>query len=261
MPRLRLYCWLTVLLLLPACALPRGERELYGRDPLPQPLPPKHKLFVCDGSGDYRICSSETRRAAREDGWPVDVITYVWSHGRFRLFADHTDATNIYARGRELAGQVIQAQRCQPQIPISILGHSSGCAVALVAAENLPPGTLDRLVLFAPAVSVKHDLRPALTSVRGGLDVFYSRDDRFFMGVMMTLFGTADDSSETMAAGRYGFKPEIRPGEEVVFSKLKQYEWNATLEQIGNDGSHFGAYAQGHLKKFVLPLFQYGPIQ
>ena len=25
----------------------------------------------------------------------------------------------------------------------------------------------------------------------------------------------------------------------------------------GNDGGHFGAYAPGHVRKFVLPLFQY----
>ncbi|MFO0810459.1 MAG: alpha/beta hydrolase [Gemmataceae bacterium] len=244
---------------LPACAqLPRGERGVFGtRPPAADPLVARHIALVADGAGDYRACSRELRRAARDDGWPLDVNTFVWSHGYMRNLADHTDHANIRARAHELAAQVTDLQRARPDMPVSLVGHSTGSAVVLAAAEELPAGSLDRIVLLAPAVSYDYDLRPALKSVRGGINVFYSREDRFWLGVVPVVLGTADDRMESRAAGRVGFKPEVQPGEEILYSKLTQYEWNPTVEQVGNDGGHFGAYAQGHLKMFVLPLFQY----
>jgi pimeloyl-ACP methyl ester carboxylesterase len=250
--------WLVCLAALPACQLPRGERGEFGVRPnTPEPPPARHVAFVCDGAGDYRYCSRELRYAAREDGWPLDVVTFVWSHGYLRNIADHTDYANVRARGHELAGRVEEQRRLRPDIPVSLVGHSSGSAVVLAAAEELPAGSLDRIVLLSPAVSYDYDLRPALKSVRGGLDSFYSPEDRFWLGVIPVVFGTTDDTQQSRAAGRIGFKPDAKPGEEVVYSKLKQYEWNPTLSQVGHDGSHFGGYAQGHLRKFVLPLFQY----
>ncbi len=258
MTRIAVRFWLVCLAALPACQLPRGERGEFGvRPALPEPPPARHVAFVADGAGDYRYCSRELRCAAREDGWPLDVVTFVWSHGYLRNLADHTDYANVRARGHELAGRVEEQRRLRPDIPVSLVGHSSGSAVVLAAAEELPAGSLDRIVLLAPAVSYDYDLRPALKTVRGGLDNFYSREDRFWLGAIPVVFGTTDSQTESRAAGRIGFKPEVKPGEEVLFSKLKQYEWNPTLEQVGHDGGHFGGYAQGHLRKFVLPLFQY----
>ena len=202
------------------------------------PVPPTHVVFVVDGAGDYRLASESLRETAAADGWPLDVRTFVWSHGFLRVFADHTDEEWARDRGRELAGVVLAQKQARPDLPVSIMGHSAGSYVALVAAGQLPPDTLQRVVLLSPAVWSGYDVRPALRSARDGMDVFYSRNDRVFLGVFTAFAGTADDAEQTRPAGRFGFEPKVLPGEEPLFAKLRQYEWNPTLDQTGHDGGH-----------------------
>jgi pimeloyl-ACP methyl ester carboxylesterase len=198
------------------------------------------------------------RETAQADGWPLDVRTFRWSHGYLRNYADHTDYDWARARGQELAGLVLAQKRDYPHLPVSLLGHSDGAAVILAAAETLPPDTLERIVLLAPSVSSNYDVRPALRAAQNGLDVFTSRNDRLWLGAFTAYLGVADDPDETRAAGRFGFEPKgVRPEEVPLYAKLRQYEWNPTLDQVGHDGGHFGAYQPGHLRRFVLPLFRY----
>ncbi len=237
---------------LPACTmLPRDVTA-----PVP-PVTPTHVIFVADGAGDYRSASTSFRETAAADGWPLDVRTFVWSHGFLRNLADHTDYEWAKARGRELAGLVLAQKQARPDLPVSLVGHSAGSYVVLVAAEQLPPDMLERIVLLSPSVSSTYDIRPALRAARNGMDVFYSRNDRLWLGAFTAVAGTSDDPQQSRPAGRFGFEPKLVPGEEPLFAKLRQYEWNPTLDQTGNDGGHYGAYQPGHLRKFVLPLFQY----
>ncbi len=239
-------------LLAPACAmLPRDAAA-----PV-LPVPPTHVVFVADGAGDYRAASTSLRETAAADGWPLDVRTFVWSHGFLRNLADHTDYAWARDRGRELAGVVLAQKQARPDEPVSLVGHSAGSFVVLTAAEQLPPDTLERIVLLAPSVSSGYDVRPALRAARNGMDVFYSHNDRLWLGAFTAFAGTSDDAFETRPAGRFGFEPTVQPGEEGLYAKLRQYEWNPTLDQTGHDGGHYGAYQPGHLRRFVLPLFQY----
>jgi pimeloyl-ACP methyl ester carboxylesterase len=224
--------------------------------PVP-PAPPTHVVFVADGAGDYRAASTSLRETAASDGWPLDVRTFLWSHGFLRNLADHTDYAWARDRGHELAGVVLAQKQAQPNVPVSLMGHSAGCYVVLEAAAQLPPDTLERIVLLAPSVSSKYDIKPALISARNGMDVFYSKNDRVWLGVFTAFAGTSDSASETRPAGRFGFEPQAQPSELPLYAKLRQYEWNPTLDQVGNDGGHYGSYQPGHLRKFVLPLFQY----
>jgi pimeloyl-ACP methyl ester carboxylesterase len=240
-----------------ACGqLPRQED--IQQFPLTPVVPAHHVLYVADGAGDFRACSMAVRATAENEGWPLDVVTYVWSHGYGRSYADHVDYVHARNRGRELAERVMAQKSQRPDLPVSLLGHSDGSGVVLAAAENLPPETLDRVVLFAPGVSSDYDLRPALRAVRHGIDNFWSPQDTFWLGAMAVLGGSQDDAHQTRTAGRYGFEPcNVTPEELALYSKLHQYEWNRSMLPTGNDGGHYGAYAPGHLRKFVLPLFQY----
>jgi pimeloyl-ACP methyl ester carboxylesterase len=246
-----------LLLLVPACAqIPRQEDV--AQLPLKPLVAPHHVLFVADGAGDFRACSMTVRSTAEADGWPLDVVTFVWSHGYLQSYADHVEYGYARERGRELAERVLQQKQQQPDLPVSLMGHSDGSGVVLAAAEQLPPETLDRIVLLAPGVSVDYDLRPALRSVRNGVDVFWSPADRVWLGAFAVLGGSQDDANQSRTAGRYGFEPaNVLPEEVGLFGKLHQYEWNRTMLPTGNDGGHYGAYAPSHLRKFVLPLFQY----
>ena len=241
-------------LVLPACsAIPSHEPP----KPLP-PVPPHHVLIVADGAGNFQACSATVRETALADGWPLDVATFDWSHGYLRVFADQLDYTWARERGRDLAGLVRAQRQARPDLPVSLLGHSAGCAVVLAAAGELPPDTLERIVLLAPSVTSTYDVRPALRAARDGMDVFYSRADRLWLGAGAAFVGLSDDPNVARAAGRFGFEPvTIAPEDQPLYAKLRQYEWNPAMERVGNDGGHFGAYAPEHLRRFVLPLFRY----
>src|SRR6516162_1967117 len=77
--RVRRRIFLPALLLVPAC-------EFLPRDVAPPlaPVPPTHVVFVVDGAGDYRSASTALRETAAADGRPLDVRTFVWSHGFLR---------------------------------------------------------------------------------------------------------------------------------------------------------------------------------
>src|SRR5207245_11522154 len=137
----------------------------------------------------------------------LEGVTFVWSHGYLRNFADHNDYAFARFRGRELVERVLQQRRERPDVPVSLVGHSAGCGVVLAAAEQLPPDTIDRIVLLAPSVSADYDARPALQAARLGIDNFYSPQDWLWLGLFIDLVGAMDNPCVTRTAGRYGFTP------------------------------------------------------
>lgn len=242
-----------VALWLPACALLPSYRP--NQEELDSSA--RHVLFVADGAGDYRACSTSLRDTVRADGLPLEVVTFVWSHGYLRNFADHNDYAFARFRGRELAEKVLEQRRTRPDLPVSLVGHSAGCGVVLAAAEQLPPDTIERIVLLAPSVSEEYDARPALRAARLGIDNFYSPEDWLWLGLFIDLVGAMDDPCVTRTAGRYGFsvKP-IDTADGSHLSKLRQHRWDSDQRSLGHDGEHYGAYQPDYLRRFVLPLFE-----
>src|SRR5947209_15945161 len=124
--------------------------------PVVPDAPAARSVLVADGSGDFRVCSARMREAAR--GLPLEVVTFVWSHGYLMQTADLTDHENAERRGGELAAEVLRRLRATPRPHVSLAAHSAGSMVALLAAARLPAESLDRVVLFNPAVSVDFDV-------------------------------------------------------------------------------------------------------
>jgi hypothetical protein len=123
-----------------------------------------------------------------------------------------------------------------------------------VAAESLPPGGVERVVLLAPSVSTDYDLRPALARSRQGIDVFYSRRDWLVLGLGMTFSGTTDRRLGA-AAGRVGFRPVITdPGDRALYARLRQHEWEPDVAWTGHTGGHYGADEPGHVRARIVPL-------
>ena len=89
-----------------------------------------------------------------QDQAPLELVTFVWSHGFGHYVSDHVDHVNQVEQGRRLAGYVAAARADCPGRAIYLVGHSAGCAVVLAAAEALPPGGVERIVLLAPSVAV-----------------------------------------------------------------------------------------------------------
>lgn len=213
-------------------------------------------VFVCDGSGDYRTTSKGLCQAIAEQNAPLRVETFVWSHGYRRLLIDHVDHCNHLEEGRRLAALAAAERQANPGRAVYLIGHSSGCAVVLAAAEASAPDGIERVVLLAPAVSRDYDLRPALRASRQGIDVFTSCRDIGALGIGMTLIGTAD-RRWSAASGRVGFTPIVTcPGDEVLYAKLREHPWDPVVAWSGNRGSHYGTLQDGFMRAYILPLLR-----
>lgn len=186
---------------------------------------------------------------------PIEVRDFRWTHGFCRVAADQMHAAHLQRAGRKLAEQILICRQETPDQPIFLMGHSAGCGVILIAAESLPPNTLERIVLLAPAVSAKHDLRPALRCSCRGIDVFTSNRDWACLGLGTLLLGTTDRYWMSGAAGKIGFKPMLAcPEDMVLYGKLRQYPWNPSLACTGHNGGHYGCYQPAFLRSCVFPL-------
>ncbi len=233
------------------CAAP--QRVVCAHQPVANPA---GVVFVADGAGDFRAASHALRQAAADERREVDVETFVWSHGPYRIVADQMDRAHSRAEGQRLA-QVVLAQRAAfPDTPIYFVGHSAGCFVVLAAAEALPAGSVDRIVLLAPSAPVDYDLRPVLRCARDGVDVFCSKVDFWYLRVWVP-FMTALQGKWCGAAGYCGFELHAEKADDArCYAKLRHHPWQPYLAWTGNDGGHYGCYQQTFLKLFVLPLFE-----
>ncbi len=250
MPRISVSVSLSLVLLgLCGCAGTRPEVHAYA--------PPTGAecgvVFSVDGAGGYQATSAALAHAVADAGLPLRVEPVVWSHGHGRFIADQVDYGHARAEGRCLAEKVAAYRAARPTAAVYLVGHSAGSAVALAAVEELPPGTVDQVVLLAPSVSADYDLRPALARVRA-IEVFCSRRDWVFLGVGTSLVGTAD-RRWSAAGGRVGFRPVGEtPADLALYARLHQHPWDPCLAWTGNHGGHYDAYQPGYLRAYVLPL-------
>ena len=76
--------------------------------------PPAGIVFVANGSGDFRTLSANLDQAVAEGSVPLQIETFVWSHGYGRYLADHVDHANHLAEGRRLAVQVAGYRQAWP---------------------------------------------------------------------------------------------------------------------------------------------------
>lgn len=211
-------------------------------------------VFVADGAGDFRAASQSIRRVAAEDGLPIRVDPFVWSHGICRIFRDELHYSYARLQGQRLAAEIMAFRQAHPTERVHLVGHSAGAIVALAAAECLPPLSIDSIALLAPSLSANYDLRPALRSIRGHLDVYYSCMDWVYLGVGTQILGTPD-RGRVPSSGRTGFKVvPTCPQDFWLLGKVRQHAWEHHDIMAGNHGGHYGAYQEGYLRALVLPL-------
>jgi pimeloyl-ACP methyl ester carboxylesterase len=234
-----------------SAAAPRAD---ISRAAAPPGAPPAGVVFVANGSGDSRSVSTNLRRVVAEAGAPLEVEAFVWSHGPGRYLADHLDRDRQLAEGRRLAAQVVAFRQAHPDRQVYLVGHSTGCAVVLAAAERTPPDGVDRVVLLSPSVSEGYDLRPALRAARRGIDVFRSGRDVVILGLGMWAVGTADGGGPR-AAGRVGFVTVVEgPEDAALYERLRQHPWDPSVAWTGDGGGHYGNNRADFLRAYVLPL-------
>jgi pimeloyl-ACP methyl ester carboxylesterase len=215
------------------------------------PAPAEAVTFVADGSGDLRQVSDALAKVAQEAHSPMRVQRVQWSHAKGAVFPDLYDAEHHQAQGKSLANQILAHRQANPTSRICLVGYSSGASVALAATEHLPAGTLDRLVLLSPSVSARHDLRPALSASREGIDAFTSEWD--VICLVLYAMGTGDGAGQAVA-GRSGFVPVGDAEDKQLYNGLRQHSWGGANRWSGHDGSHFGCCKAEFIRSQVLPL-------
>ncbi len=250
---------LGLLLLAGAAGCATAPTHVALQPPIPCSCAPA-VVFSADGAGNSAGLTDALRQGAAEMGLPLDVEMVDWSYGRWRFLADQMDYRHARCAGVALAARVAAYRQTSPASRIYLIGHSAGSAVVLTAAEQLPPGSVDRIVLLAPAVSSRYDLRPALRCARDGIDVFSSERDLAILGLGVSIVGTTD-RHWTAAAGRVGFRPVIEtPEDACLYQKVREHPWDACVAWTGNEGGHFGTYLEPlYLRSYILPLFAAGP--
>jgi pimeloyl-ACP methyl ester carboxylesterase len=220
----------------------------------PAPATAQDVVFIANGSGDFRTVTAALCEAVAAERVPLQLETVPWSHGFGCYLSDHADHANHVAWGCRLAQAVAAYRRACPGAAVYLVGHSAGSAVVLAAAEALPPGSVERIVLLAPSVSADYDLRPALRCARCGIDTFRSRRDLLELGLGTSIAGTAD-RHWAPAAGRVGFRPVIVcPGDAELYTRLRQHSWDTVVAWTGNHGGHYGTQSVAFAQAYLLPL-------
>lgn len=187
-------------------------------------------VFVVGGVGGVDPLQSWAQVALPLAGVPHEIRVFEWTHGKFRYLRDLQDTRYLKEKAADLAAQVTAVKTEDASRPVYLMGHSAGAALVLEAAGELPPGTLDRIIVLSAAVSPGYDLRPALRATRGEVISFNSSLDRFMLSFGTSFFG-AVDRYYVNAAGMEGFKtPDDLDDEgKRLYGRLVQSAWSPDM--------------------------------
>ncbi|MBY0523899.1 MAG: lysophospholipase [Gemmataceae bacterium] len=245
----KLACVSTIAILL-GCAVDSRSASAGSVDPDPR----AGVVFVVGGIGGIDCVGHAAIHALPNAGVRHEVRDFVWTHGKLHFLKDLQDTYYLVSRASELAEEVRCFKKANPNRPVYLVGKSAGAALVLFAAEQLPPRTLERIVLLSAAVSPTHDLRPAFRATRGEIVSFYSKYDWFILGWGTQQFGTAD-RVHTSSAGLGGFaRPADMTEDDVrTYKRLVEVPWSTEMIRGGYLGGHQGTSMPGFLAREVAP--------
>src|SRR5262245_44425442 len=131
--------WLLAIVLLP-----------FGESSVLRAAPPERAgvVFVAAGVGGFDMTPFTIKAALAAAGLAYEVREFFWTHGKGHFFRDLQDIRHLLDKARVLAEQILRVKEERPDRPIYLLGRSGGAGLALAAAELLPAGTLERIILL-----------------------------------------------------------------------------------------------------------------
>jgi pimeloyl-ACP methyl ester carboxylesterase len=230
---------------------------LCGQAPAQDREPPPARpgvVFMVGGVGGIDILGISAQWSLPRAGVPHEVRDFVWTHGWGQLFKDLQDQRHLLHKAEELAAQVRQIKANEPDRPVYLVGKSGGTGLVLAAAEQLPAGTVERIVLLSAAVSPTYDLRGALRASRGGIVSFYSKYDLFVLGWGTSQFGTVDRVYGPSAGlRRFAVPPDLSAEDQALYGRLVEVPWNPRMICEGHPGTHFGTSLPAFLGTEVAP--------
>lgn len=214
-------------------------------------------VFVVEGVGGWDILGPVAQHALPKAGVKHEIVNFIWTHGRGRLFRDLQDIRYLLQKAEVLANRVRRYREEHPDRPVYLIGRSGGAGLVLAAAERLSPESLERIILLSPAVSPAYDLCPALRAARRGIVSFHSTYDRVVLDWGTKEFGTIDRVYGP-SAGLRGFvvPNDLMPEEKQLYAQLVQVSWKPAMILEGNLGTHIGSSMPGFITKEVAPLLK-----
>lgn len=215
-------------------------------------------VFIVEGIGGFGAINLTAAHALPKGGVPHEVRSFVWTHGRGKMFKDLQDHRYLQRKAHQLAEEILSFKKDFPDRPVFMMAKSGGCGIALAAAEQLPPNTLERIVLLSAAVATDYDLRPALRATRKEIVSFYSPHDSFILGWGTSQFGTIDRVYGPSAGLRGFIEPrEINEADRhELYSRLVQVSWRPDMILEGHLGAHMGTSMPAFVRKEVAPWFK-----
>ncbi|VTT97505.1 Uncharacterized protein OS=Singulisphaera acidiphila (strain ATCC BAA-1392 / DSM 18658 / VKM B-2454 / MOB10) GN=Sinac_7513 PE=4 SV=1: Abhydrolase_6 [Gemmataceae bacterium] len=221
----------------------------------PEKVDARPLVWVLDGAGDLKGCSSAMIAAMARSDYPVELAPFQWSHGYRKLLADQTDTEHTREQGCRLAAAIQERRAREPGRRVVVAGHSAGCGVILAAGDVLPMDAVDRVLLLAPSVSTGYDVRPTVWSAREGVDVFCSKKDWVALGFVVRVVGTTDKNRFAAAAGRWGFQPRgDKALGDVEATRFRQHFWTEEMARTGHTGGHHGVNSPEFIRTYLFPL-------
>jgi hypothetical protein len=220
----------------------------------PPPTASGGVVFVVDGVGGFQLFCASVRWSLPRAGVHHEVREFNWSHGFGQLLKDLQDTRHLLRKAEELAAEIRRVKAERPDDPVFVVAKSGGTGPALAAVEQLPPATLERLVLVSSALSPGYDLRQALRATRREVVSFSSPVDQLVLGLGTRQFGTIDRVYGP-SAGLHGFQvpPNLPPEERALYDRLVQVRWRAGMILQGNHGGHAGTSTPAFVAREIAP--------
>jgi pimeloyl-ACP methyl ester carboxylesterase len=217
--------FLPTALILVAAGWPCSLNAVRAADPEPKPI-----VYLVDGIGGISLLIPSAKIAFPLAGVHYEQREFYWQHGKGRLLRDLQDEHHLLNKSAELAQEIRQLRQCEPNRRVYLIGHSAGTAVAVHAAEQLPPASIERIILLSSALSPTYDLTGALRATRREIVAYNSSCD-CVLDYFTCLFGTADRVYGP-SAGLNGFvRPPCLDDEgKRCYERLVQIPW--TIDKV-----------------------------
>jgi hypothetical protein len=211
-------------------------------------------VIIVGGIGGTDIAGFAAQWSLPRVGIQAEIREFRWQHGRGHYLRDLQDMRNALQKAADLAREIYRIKAGDPERPIYLVGKSGGSGLVLAAAEQLPPGTLERIILLSAAVAPSYDLRPALRATKHELVSFYSPFDLFILGWGTNHFGTIDRVYGPSAGLRGFVVPKSLSAEDrQLYDRLVQLPWNPSMILEGHAGGHLGTSMPAFIAKEVAP--------
>jgi pimeloyl-ACP methyl ester carboxylesterase len=212
-------------------------------------------VFVANGVGGSTVVSDNLLELNYEKRLGLRIQMVPWCRHN-SLFMDLTDQEAQLKAAARIACSVSAIRKDCPSARIFFVGHSAGARVVLAAAEMLPPQSVDRIIVLAPAVSCTYDLTTALKTSRYGIDNFFSSEDSVLDSENRHYRNA--DGPKTHAAGRAGFHLVSYDKQDIdLYRNLRQYRWTA---EFNGNGGHYAWALLHNMRKVMAPLFFTTPV-